>query len=295
MEANISDAEPEITMHHTYRTGERDLINMNNKFGSRLSNELHRTEPTEFDEVHEEKITAQRSYTTGQRSYTTGVHILVQVEPGTAGLSLPRVSAATSASATPAVAAEATTTARIAATLPPDARRHLDSETLSSHSRANSVRHAAPRYPTGEASLTSRSSSLSLQFQLHPPPPAANNGGHPLYSPGVGVPVPSDGNSAKYKPDESAENGTAHAGQRTASGRKSRVLQPPAPTPREPLVVQAAPDSFKRLDAHAKAVSRQTMSTKTELLQLLFNKQVVRSDLDKVRCVTKLYRHSILV
>ena len=168
METNISDAEPEITMQHSYRTGERGrelFINTSNEFASLPSNKLHQTETTEF-EVFEEKITAQRSY-------TTGLHILVQVEPGTAGLSLPRGSAATatsaaSASATPAVAAAATTTARIAATLPPDARRHLDSETLSSHSRANSVRHAAPRYQTGEASLTS--SSLSC------PPPQPTTG-----------------------------------------------------------------------------------------------------------------------
>ena len=123
--------------------------------------------------------------------------------------------------------------------------------------------------------------------------PAANNGGRPLYSPGVVVPVPRNGSSAKFKQDATAENGTAHTGQRTASVCKSRALQPPAPTPREPLVLQAASVSFERLDAHAKTVSRQTMSTKTELLQLLFNPQVVRSDLDKVRCVSTVHYTTI--
>ena len=293
METNISDAEPEITMQRSYRTGDRGrelFINTNKEFASLLSNELHQTETTEFEEVHEAKITAQHSY-------TTGLHILVQVEPGTGDHPLSRDSvatatSATSASATPAVTATAAanTTARIAATLPSDARRvHCDSEVLSSHSRANSVRYAtpAPRKQTGEASLASSSLSLSTA------PPAASNGGPQLYSPGAPVPVPDNGSSssAVVKKNATAENGsaTAHGGQRTASVRKSRTLQPPPPTPRQPLVVQAASVSFERLDAHAKAVSRQTMSTKTELLQLLFNPQVVRSDLDKVRCVTKLY------
>ena len=219
-----------------------------------------------------------------QHSFRTGL----EKDRGPVDLSMPRGSVSTMsntstrssssmksadekpASVTPTGVSAAAT---IATTLLTDAGARRDLETVSS--RTNSFRGA--HFQSGDMSLTVNSLSLPPQSLV------ANTSGH---SPNDSIqPFQAALNAA-------AVNGTTGAGVGAGDG----VAAPPSfqPDPREPLVLQAAYSaSFKRLNGHVKVVSRLTLCTISELLPVLFNPQVVLTDMDKVRCVSA--RSSVVV
>lgn len=299
MDSNLllSDAEPQSATgaQNMHRSGSQRrpelFIDTSNPFASLQSAGLHlQKDTTKFGEAAVVEHGASELHSDRNGHFE-------RASADTATPPPPRVSDER-ATATPATRPPAaiTASARTAATLPPDTRARYDSETLSSHSRTNSMRYTAnaPYRQKGDAGTGLSTNSLSL-------PPAASEtlvfsggGDRSLNNTNTFISLPADGGyesdtraNSKPKLDGPPEGEAVDGGaiETRQTNRESRALLPlPPPTPRDPLVLRtAASSSFRRLDGHAKAVSRQTMHTMTELLPLLLNQQVVRNDVDKVR------------